>query len=111
MASNYSRGASKERHAMSELTKLGCSYVARIAGSHSEFDVVGVNNRYTYMVQSKSTKSMPVKPLSVITRYRKDIEAISKLHLPPNNLKEVWVYAFRKGAVKINVFPEELYRI
>lgn len=109
--SNYSKGAAKERDTISRLTKEGCNYAARIAGSHSEFDVIGGDSTYTYFVQAKSTINLPVKPLSIIIKYWKDIEAMSKVALAKNSLKELWVYPFRKGPMKINVFPVEIYRI
>lgn len=108
--SNYAKGAAKERSVISKLIETGCSYAARIAGSHSEFDVIGGDNKYVYFVQSKSTKTLPVKPLSIVMKYWKDIDAISKLNLSTNSLREVWVYAYRKGPIKINVFPVEFYR-
>lgn len=107
--SNYSRGASKERDTIAKLLKTGCSYAARIAGSHSEFDVIGGDQVYTYFVQAKSTKSLPLKPLSIITKYWKDLEAMSAVKLSKNCLKEMWIYPFRKGPLKINVFPVEQY--
>lgn len=108
--SNYARGAAKERDTIAKLRKMGCVYAARIAGSHSEFDVIGSDNKFVYFVQAKSTKVLPIKPLSIIMKYWKDIEAISKLELTILSLKEVWVYGYRKGPLKINVFPVEFYR-
>ena len=107
---NYNRGAAKERDVIKKLLKDGCSYAARIAGSHSEFDVIGGDSEFIYFVQAKSTKNMPVKPLSLITKYWNDLSAMSNVELAPNALKEMWVYPFRRGPIKINVFPVEFYR-
>lgn len=108
---NYNKGAIKERQTMLILkNKHSCTYVARVAGSHSEFDIIGISGDHIHLVQVKSTKNMPVKLLSILTRYKKDLEQIDTLALDENALKELWVFPPRKDCIKINVFPTEKYK-
>jgi hypothetical protein len=56
--SNYRRGRSKEYKVRDELKSEGCDITNRIAGSHSLFDVYGINikkNIITF-VQVKSSQ-------------------------------------------------------
>lgn len=108
--SNYSRGAAQERKAMQKLIKSGCSYAMRVAGSHSEFDVVAADKDYTYFVQVKSTKKPPVGIVSLLKAYSKDLDNMVKVELNNSSPKELWVFLYKKHEpVKINVFPVEKY--
>lgn len=109
---NYAKGASKERRIVEILKKdLECDYAGRIAGSHSEVDVVGVSFRWTYLIQSKSTKSLPKKLVSILIAYKYDIDRLNSLKINPSSSKELWIFTSNaRKPIKVNVLDEHTYR-
>lgn len=108
--SNYQKGAAKERTTINKLIDMGCSYACRVAGSHSEFDVIGSYEQYTVYVQVKSTLNMPKKILSVLKKYSKDWIAMYNVHLTPTSLKELWIYKSRaRVPTKIGIVDVQFY--
>lgn len=109
--SNYKRGAAKERATLSKLAEMGCSYVCRVAGSRTEFDVVASNDTHTLYVQVKSTATMPKKTMSIYNRYLKDISAIDNVELNADSLKELWVYPKRaRKPYKMGIVNVQFYQ-
>lgn len=109
--SNYKRGAAKERTTLDKLVEMGCSYVCRVAGSRTEFDVVASNDTHTLYVQVKSTASMPKKIMSIYNRYHKDIDAMDGVLLNADSLKELWVYPKRaRQAYKMGIVNVQFYQ-
>lgn len=108
--SNYQKGAAKERTTINKLIKMGCSYACRVAGSRSEFDVIGAWNPYTLYVQVKSTQSMPKKILSILRKYEKDWRAMDEVHLAKKSCKELWIYqTHARNPIKIGIVDVQFY--
>lgn len=89
---------------------MGCTYACRVAGSRSEFDVLGSWNPFTLYVQVKSTISLPKKILSILNKYQKDWKAMDSVRLAKRSLKELWVYKpHARHPIKIGIVDVQFY--
>ena len=98
---NYKIGREIEYRAMELLQspEYRCIYVTRSAGSHSLFDVFGVNLLgKIYLIQCKRT----LQDCNLESKFKKDLQELKKFRkrLPSdcNHIKiGLWVWVYKKG--------------
>ena len=112
LKNNYAKGAAKERKIIHCLIdKHKCTYAARIAGSHSAFDVIGVSDALTYLVQSKSTKSTPKGVVSLLIAYKNDLSKMNLVNSNVRSVKELWIFVdCKRLPIKILLLNDEHYK-
>ena len=106
MNKNYIRGRNTEYKCMHYLKAKGY-YVMRTAGSHTEFDVIGISDQHLLLVQLKRHKECPktyrgwkafkLKYDRKLTRLRNRM----KEYLPQGAVVSMWVWIDSRGWLQI----------
>ena len=92
---NYTRGVNIEYRLKKEFESKGY-FVTRSAGSHGMADLVCVNATEMQLIQIKRTKkALPINFVNGM--FEKDITLLSRLDVPANCSKFLYVYLDRHG--------------